>query len=299
MLPAVVLDVPADLASTAVQVAVSRCDKALGDGRCRRVEYGTAPGVLGYYAVLRWSEDEQLEIEFRAASAGGALLARRRLSFSANDSVESRWASAGLVVAALVAEADAGRARRTEAPQPPAHAPPRRHVVEAPPAYAWGLDVALSSGRGLTTGAGSWGGLLRPWFGVPTVPVIVLSSLRYAQGPDSPRLRWLSMSAGVGSRFGRPAALVNLELAGELVFERLVVAAQDPESGRSETGGQTRFGGRLGLNLALRASDCFRVLLGADVATLTPPVKIEVRDEVVGREPLVRAGVSVGARFAL
>lgn len=304
MLPVVVFDFPADLAASAAEVSVARCAEVLGDGRCRPLTGGAASGPIGYYAVVRSVEGEQLAIDFRVASPNGVLLAQRLLAFVKEDSIESRWASAGLVVAGLVAAADVAQQTVPVAPRKTPPAPPPRvdpvpaHSAPRPTSHAWGLDMGFAGARGLSGGADNWGPLLRPWLGVSGASgVVLLTTLRYEQGPQRPVLRWLSMSGGVGSRLGRPSALLNAELLGEVVLERLLVSGRDTVSGRTETGGQTRFGGKLGLNLALRVSTSFRLLFGADIATMAPPVRVEVGGVLVAREPAVRAGVNVGVRL--
>jgi len=96
---------------------------------------------------------------------------------------------------------------------------------------------------------------------------------------------------------GRRHSLAHAELISELVVERLFITAVEPESGRTESGGQSRFGGRVGINLALRATSQLRLLVGADAVAMTPPVNIEVKSVAVGYEPAGSFGFTAGLRF--
>ncbi len=301
MLPSVAIDVPSDLGPAVAQTVVSRCERVLGAGRCRIAAPDQVAGDVAYYAFVRTGDAEQLtfEIEFRSRSSAGTLLTRRRLEFSDRDAAESRWASAGLVVAGLVAAQPPLAPRRplakaAKAPKPPArlHAPPRTWDT-------WGLDVGVLTGPGLREGRYRRGAFARGWLTLPGAPALMAATtFHYASTFQEPALRWVTASAGLGARLGHSDSPLNAELIGELVVERLFITATEPASQRQESGGQARLGGRIGVNTAIHLWKGLRLVVGADASTLTPPVNIEISSVSVGHEPSGRFAFTGGLRFA-
>jgi hypothetical protein len=125
------------------------------------------------------------------------------------------------------------------------------------------------------------------------------ASVRFEERGGAASLTWWSVSGGLGARFGSSRSLLNAELLGELVFERLLVSAVDPSTRLEDHGGQNRFGGRLGANATIRVASGLRFLAGADASAMTPPVDIQVRGSLEGREPAVRLAFTTGVRFDL
>src|SRR6185369_15628127 len=140
------------------------------------------------------------KIEFHDRNPSGVLLEIRALSFSERDPPETRWASAGAVIAAFVAAREGNGvapARPQLRPLPPP-ATPRQHE-----ALAWNVDLALFTGPGLDRGAFRWGGLGRFYIALPQAPrMLGLVSLRYSERPQDPASAWWSASAGLGARVG-------------------------------------------------------------------------------------------------
>ncbi len=301
MLSTVVIDVPAEVAAETAAVATARCQQVLGSGRCLLRSEAAGSGGATYYARVSWEGANQavLHIVFLRGSATDTLLAERALAFSEADASESRWASVGLVVAGLVTDFDN---RDSRAGPAPAAAPAEKqpHRPAAPPAKpALGIDVGAFTGPALEEGAWRWGALVRGWYGFASNPhVLAVGGLRYSGRFEDPTLRWASVSLGFGSRLGSPSAPLSLDLVGELVGERVMLSASEPETGRSESAHQDRFGGRLGVNLALRVTQHVGVVLGAEASALTPSVRVVVRDQLVGREPSARFGVWCGLRLS-
>ena len=294
MLPGVVIEVPVEAAPAAASTAVGRCEQALGAGRCLMAS--DSVGARYHAQIVSEPDSRRLTIQFRRDSASGPLLAERVLVFAATDPPASRWASAGLVVAGLVA-AFAANAETMPAARP---LPRRQPAAAAPPSHALlGLDVAALGGPGLGDGAARLGGFGRFWYGWSSYPqVLGLMSVRYAARGSEPRLSWTSLGLGLATRVGSPAAFLTLELTGEVVAERLAVSATQAGTGQTADAQQTRVGGRIGLSVPLRLSQRWRLLVGGDAAAMTPPVKVEVENSVVGREPAARFAAFLGFRFA-
>src|SRR5262245_27870270 len=134
MATVVAIDVPADLPPVVAQAAVTECRNALGSERCiaSQAKHTIIPD---WYAIIRSDAVKQgrLRIEFRRSAPSGELVAQRILSFSERDPERSRWVSAELVVAALLAAEDA-----TTKPSP-MDVPPTRDVAPlAPDRHALG-----------------------------------------------------------------------------------------------------------------------------------------------------------------
>jgi hypothetical protein len=300
MVTVVALDVPADLAPSVADAVASSCQNAIGAGRCTLSHKLEASTSVAWYAVIRVDDGEQakLRIEFRRRSATGEMVAERALAFSARDVPENRWASAGLVVAGLVAAQDAS------APNPPPtkrekSEPPHERRSPRPPGLAWGADAGAVFGQGLQRGAYRVGAFGRGWVDAASSGMIGAVGVRFAEREGTTSLTWWSASAGFGARLGSGRNLVNAELLGELVFERLLVSTVDSSSGLEDRGGQNRFGGRLGANVTIRLARSLCFLGGADASAMTPPVDIQVRGTLEGREPPLRFAFTTGFRLDL
>jgi len=290
---AIAIDVPGEAAGIAAIIS-SSCEAAVGASRCPIAKDLKASSVVAWYAIVR-SEDAEgsrLRIELRDRSAIGVVVETRDLTFSENDRRESRWASAGVVIAALVAARDSPDAASTSThPTEPRFATPVRR--RAP----WGFDLAIIVGPGLDRGAYRVGGLVRGFVGLPRSPSVIGEfSLHYTERPGELDLSWLSASGGVGARIGNNRS-VSAELIGELVFERMFIAGRNVATGHEASSGQNRFGGRLGANVALRVWGGLGLVLGAEVSALRPSVDITFLDAKVGREPLVGVGLAAGIRI--
>jgi hypothetical protein len=294
---AVAIDFPLESAQIAVQTVSRSCEEALGEGRCPAAMDLKPAAVVTWYAVIHSDDQDlsKLRVEFRDRSAEGVLIETRNLTFSERDSVKSRWASAGAVIAALVAARDGTRVPSVSI----------RHDLETPPDWtgqaprsSWGIDLALLAGPGLDQGPYRLGGLLRGFLGlVPRAPgVLGVLSLRYATRPGDLNLTWVSGSLGMGAR-GQVAAFSS-ELTGELVFERILMSGENPLTGHKDSADQNRFGGRLGLTFAWAAWPTLAFIAGAEATAMRPALTISLADVRAGREPLVTFGLSAGIRFS-
>ena len=294
MVSGVVIEVPVEAAPAAAPVVVSRCAQALGAGRCLLA--GDNVGARYHAQIVSDPDARRLSIEFRRGSASGPILAERELIFALTDAPESRWASAGLVVAGLVAAFDASAATAGSAQQPP---PRRTSLAAAPNRAMLGVDVAALVGPGLADGPARLGGFGRFWYGWSSYSrVLGLASVRYAALASGPHVSWTSLGLGLETRVGSPDSLLSLELTGELVAERFAVSATQAGTGQTASARQNRVGGRLGLSVPVRLSQRLRLLVGGDAAAMTPPVKVEVESHVVGREPAARVVAFLGFRLA-
>ena len=284
---AVLVDVP-PIEAAAAASALKTCNAALGDGRCALA----GPGLAGdWYAVVRFEPDQKaaLSIELRDGSAGGTEVASSELVFTERDSLEERWASAGVVVAALVA------AQSAERPAEPAHVEPplaaqapisaRPLAPSAPAAAKWcwpRLDLGLTGGSEAGTRALRFGPFGRFGLALHGLPLFGFASAAYTvRGEGAPGLAWFSGTLGVGARAPFAGQHAALELRGEAVLESLSIQASD--GARTEGARRTRYGARLGLDLVGYLTSNLALLAGAELGLLRPGVQIVVNGVTVER----------------
>jgi hypothetical protein len=292
---AIATDIPGETGRAAPIVAKS-CEAAVGAGRCPLAQDLAASSVVAWYAVVRADDTEgsRLRIEFHDRLASGALVETRELAFSDRDSPDSRWASAGAVIAAFVAARDTPDGASTVRRNEPRSEPPREYD-----GVRWGADVAFVTGPGLDRGAYRWGALGRGFLGFPRTPhVLGVLSLRYAERPGDLDVSWASASLGFGVRSGNERSPFSAELLGELVVERMFVVGRNAATGHEGSSAENRFGGRLGANFAIGVWNGIALVLGADAAALRPSVDVTFLDARVGRTPIVEFGLSAGVRVS-
>jgi hypothetical protein len=291
---AIAIEIPGDAAHPAPIVSKS-CEAVVGDGRCPLAQELGASSVVAWYAIVRADDaaGSRLRIEFHDKSPTGAIVETRDLVFSERDDSESRWSSAGAVIAAFVAARDAPDAPPVpRRPDSAAAGPPRDTSVP------WGFDLAFVTGPGLDQGPYRTGVLGRGFVGLPRAPnVFAALSFRYAERPGNLDLSWVSASAGIGARTGGTHAVACVELLGELVVERMFIAGRSPITGHEGSSAENRFGGRLGSNGALAIWNALAIVVGAEVSVTRPSVDITFLDAKAGRTPTVEFATSFGLRY--
>jgi hypothetical protein len=292
---AIATDIPGETGRAAPIVAKS-CEAAVGAGRCPLAQDLAVSSIVAWYAIVRADDAEgsRLRIEFRDRLATGAVVETRDLVFSDRDNSDSRWASAGAVIAAFVAARDMTVA--SASPQKPEL---RIEPLSESPSVPWGLDLAFMTGPGLDRGSWRMGALGRGFLGFPRTPhVLGVVSLRYAERSGDVEIAWASASLGFGVRSGNEKSLLSAELLGELVVERMFVSGRNEATRHEGSSAENRFGGRLGVNAALGVWRSVALVLGAEASALRPSVEITFLDAKAGREPSVEFGFSGGLRVS-
>jgi hypothetical protein len=293
---AIAVEPPTD---AVVQVVAQSCEDAIGEGRCPDAAQLSPAEVVPWYALVRVEDPSALalKLEFHDRSASGTLIETRTLSFAERDPLASRWATVGAVIAAFVAARDSARAPPPASrprPLPPSGAAPKPSGTPG-----WDLDLAWLLGPGLDRGPYRFGGLGRGYLALPAARgVLGLLSLRYAEKPGDLELSWWSASCGFGGRLGRKTSSITFELTGEFAFEHLSMSAVDPSTNTRDSARQSRFGGRLSLNLALKVTHGLAWVVGAEVSALRPSVVISVGPDASGRLPAVSYAFSTGLRLS-
>ena len=282
MVFAVVLDVP-PVAAAAAARTLATCNAALGPEQCALAGAdASASKASHWYAVVRYGLDGQarLTIELYEGNRNGSRVARSELEFEERDSTEERWASAGVVVAALVLAQPGVPGQADQKPAPAEVARARPATVSAlPPPVArsrWlRLDVGITAGsevQGAPLRVGPFG---RFGIAFSSLPVFALSSVAYTVGSSrSADLAWLTGSVGAGVRVAFARQRVALEGRAEAVLETVDIRASDGE--RSESARRTRFGPRFGLDLSGYWARNWALVVGGEAGALSPRVVLDV-----------------------
>ncbi len=336
----VAIDVPPDTPPEYAAAVTGSCNAALGEGTC--VTGGDQPGLaspssLGepdaevesletsnvdterepteptprprWVAVVRWDDEgyRTLRIELRPGAEQPPAEARV-VAFTPADPPRQRWASAGLVVAALVS-------RRETIPRPPPIEPPPETEepikppppkepltlppADASPSHPWArIDLGSLAGPGLDSGPARLGGFLRVSVVPSAVPLALHAGTGIAARGGQPSVRWVNASAGATLRVGRWQAPLAAEVRGEGVRERVWFTADDPARDLTEIAKRWRFGGRFGGDVIVELSAPAALFFGADVSIMRPEVIISVSGDDIGNEPVVRWAGSMGLRVS-
>ncbi len=293
---AIAVDSDTDYGPQAVQVIAAACEEVIGEQRCP-VASQLEPGIVAaWYAVVHPNDAalSSVRIEFRDRTADGVLIEQRSISFSTRDGAKSRLASVGSVIAALAAAREGAPTR--PAPRVSVPPPPTAVFKPAPPAQApdWAVDLAALVAPTFGDGPYRWGGLARARLGFHRRPFALISA-RYALHTGNPSFTWWTVSAGVGARLGDRASLFDLELRGELVFERANIAVD--RAGQHDSTGQSGWGGRIGVDAVWATWRHCSLILGVDGTLVLPRIRVVVGNEEPTHIPSATLGLLFGARF--
>jgi hypothetical protein len=288
---AIAVDSATDYGPQAVQVVAAACEEVIGAHRCPVASDLPPGGVTAWYAVVHPNDRglSSVRIEFRDRSADGVLIEERVLTFSAQDSLQSRLISVGSVVAALAAAREGSLSRPPPSPPP---LPPEVPQEREPP--DWSIDLAALAVPALGEGPYRLGGLGRVHLGFYGRPFAV-ASVRYAAHPGDPSFSWASVSAGIGTRIADRAARFNVECSGEVVFERTNVAAVRGVD--QESAGQSGWGGRFGVGATWAMSPHVSAIVGAEGTLVLPAIDVVVGGQWATHVPSATLGLLVGVRF--
>jgi len=282
--PTVVVDVPS-VQAAAAERALETCNGALGSGACALANEG---GSARWYAVVRFDPERQavLLIQLYDGNTEGERVASTQLEFKDRDSELERWASAGVVVAALVA-AQSATAESEPAPEPiqpppPAPRPPPQALratqreARAPSPSIWArLDLGATGGSELSNGTLRFGPLARIQLAFADAPAFVCASGAYTiRGAGTPDLTWVTGSLGFGAHLGFAQQRLALELRAEAALESVSIHASN--GARSDNASRTRFGPRFGLDFGGYFRKNLGLFAGLEAAVLRPRVDINV-----------------------
>ncbi len=279
--PAVVVDVP-PVQAAAAERALATCNAALGNGACTLANSGTS---ARWYAVVRFDPERQevLSIQLFEGNTDSPRIASSQLEFKDRDTELERWASAGVVVAALVAAQTA--AEPEVKPEPvPAPVPPPPPRLPAPPPIpprvlspaAWvRLDLGATGGSELANGTLRFGPLARLGLAFEGAPLFLYGSGAYTvRGAGTPDLTWVTGALGLGAHVGFAQQRLALEVRAEAVLESVSIHASN--GSRAENASRTRLGPRFGLDFSGYFAKNLGLVAGLEAAVLRPRVDINV-----------------------
>jgi hypothetical protein len=296
---AVAIHVESEVSPDLLEATVRSCDVALGADHCRLSDGPPEDDV--FYATVRIDEPSgdtaHITVQRHAA---GPLLTERDLAFTSEDSPAERWASVGVVIAALVA--DRARVEKPPPPAPPKPPPPvprhLRHLTPPPkPAHPVRIDLL-----GRVSHATSFefppelGGMLRGSLALDGSPFFVTLGGGYAvRVGRKTSLSFPLARLGAGFRWGVPDARWAAELRVAGILERWLVAASEP--GRSESGDVWRVGVSAGLDGIWGFSRSWQLVAGAEAEFRTPRVTIDVAGKTYEQVPVAGWAIALGPRF--
>lgn len=288
-----------------VDAAVEGCNQALGDERCApaRSETNTE-----WVATITWSDAEYRLAHVLLVRPGQepAEEVTRDVEFGPEDPLEQRFRAVGLIVAAYViasghATPEQPEPLPSEPPEPPLGAPPKALAPPKAPEPRrrgkWGLDGAALMGGDLARERIGLGGMLRPWWRPPQLPLFALMQGRWMRSGNRLQAEWVSSSLGLGAHLQPRGARLGIELRIEGVAQHVSLLASDARTQRVERAEAWRFGARGGVDFVVDVAESWALFVGGDASALRPRLVVDVAGEAVGRErPVLWEGLA-GIRF--
>lgn len=301
MLPGVVfIDLPEQTPRVWVEALTSACQAALGPGRCvegpeARASYWRATVIAGDDA-----SGPVLRVELYDGDAG-RLESARRLRFQEIDPERQRWASAGVVIAAMVS---AGEAGRTLAPEPidvapldaPPPAPERPLSEPARPKRLW-VDAAALVERGFASRPPGLGARIDVGSRPTSWPLLLGAGIS-ASWTRSP-LDSFRVTAGAGPGWRLLDGAVAWDVSAQARVQRYAVFASRTQEGveHTDSGSEWRSGAALNTRVAFRVLDSLGLFLDADGGWYLPEIPVTSENRPVGRVAPFNFGIAAGLRW--
>ncbi len=292
MLDASIVQIEAQAADSAVNVAVASCEAALGRGRCVSEQPAGEVSDAWRARVSNTQADSLTwRIEF-GAPGDPSSLQFRDIHFIEADGERERWMTVGVVVAAMVVAEQAADQRditpqfpnevlqilrRQEPPQQPGVEPPTAPIQ---PTYGQlAVDMGLAAGWLPDSQRLQFG----PQLGVQhrfELPIVVRGQLSYLRGQSSvSALELWEAALGAGAYLRPRAGALSAQASAMLIAERAFVTADDPLSSEEQTQAATRLGAGLDLMAAWHWSDTLALALTARASYKNPQLTLEVRGQ--------------------
>jgi hypothetical protein len=291
---AVAIHLAPELAPEFALRTLKSCEAALGAEQCRLTDETTSDD--DFYAIVT-SDREGVSAHIVLLRHGATQPTERDISFAPEDPPGDRWASVGVVIAALVT-AESGRTPAPVHQRPLPPAPKPKPVAPPPPAlHPLRIDVLAELARVTKPSyPAELGGVLRVALAPSRSPFFLSASGGYsARLAPQPDIAIVPIAAGGGYRWGKPDALWGAELHVDGLAEWWRLSAAEP--GRSEWRGVWRFGGSAGMDGTWGFLPALQAVVGASVQVLAPQVDVAVRAQSVEWVPPVGAALIAGFRF--
>lgn len=320
----VTVDLPAGTPAHTLQRVINSCNAALGPQRCRAAQ---RDGNDATWLAVVLIDGNVLEIQlFREADRSrigylgkrGSPVDQRRITFGKADSDSDRYVTVGLLVAALAAAQPATPVGSSTIDLPPTGATPvgpstvgpsplasghNADPLRAPPPFAapsptaphLGLEAALVFGPGLSRGQPRWGGALGLWWMAHDPRLGIGASLGYAASRQSIDVTWVTATGGLISQLTDWQARFQLLLSLEAIIQRANASAE--RDGQLQSQGVTRWGGRLGARVGVKAAAGLHPWLGGQLTLLRRAFEVRLGDEPLGTDEALGLSVMVGLTF--
>jgi hypothetical protein len=294
----VAIHVEAGVAPQLTAAAVRSCEAALGDGQCR-----LDVALPSDFHASIVASDERLDaahVEIRKEE-GAPPVVTRDFSFAPEDTPRERWASAGVLIAALVVAEARAEPPPPKEPAPPPVEPPRRAPPPPPPEPPRGPSLRIDL-RGLVA--------RRLTRGPPEVGAELGASLLFGDGPwlggialagahrpsEEPSVTWFSVAAGPGLRAGGRDATLAAEFKVGALLEYWRLSASG--GGRSESAGELRAGAYAGVDGLWAVHRRWILSLGVEGRFVAPQLKVDISGNEVESVPSLGVLLCAGVRFA-
>jgi hypothetical protein len=272
------------------------CSDALKHRACisgDEPEGGAAAPYATAVIVLPDGTDRHVRIALERFDATPVRLMNRETRFADEDPIVERWRTVGLVIAALVGEAEAPLESATE---PEDRLSPGRAARGSAP---W-IGVSALAGPGLDDGSVRLGAVVHGAIVFRPSPVFLVASLGHALRPlDEQKLdvRWTTFAVGGGARAVVPHADLGLRLRLEVLLEYLQASSS---SGAAVSGGGSQLspGLRGGAEAIWPASGTLAVTLGFSVWSLPGGTAIRLDQRELGSSPWLSYAGLLGGQWS-
>ncbi len=267
---------------------VASCARASGEALCVRQADALAPAAR-YLAVVSVTPEGKLHVALRSR-ADGRVQRERELVFVSSNYGAEHWNSTGLVIAALVADAEPPPNVEALAPRPRA----ADTSSGRPERAVWvRVDISGVATPGFDFDPWRLGAELKLAFGSPSFPLYPAVAVRWLTANGRVQSRALSAAIGAGVRLIHLSAdrvALRLELAA--VSSALLVSATTNDG--AEQSFRTRYGARLGLSSSFRLAPALHAFLGAEASWFGQRAAVELDGHRLGAEPRYVPGFATG-----
>ena len=258
----------------------SSCSEAARPRTC--VVASDAPPQAATARVV-WASASVARVEVDPAPGRSAIITRS-ITFRAEDGIDDRWQSLGLVLGALLAD---------NAPARP-EAPPRRRSP-----LVW-IDGGVELGNGLDPGPLRRGGWLRAGFRPPGLPAFLGIGAGYALSDGAAHdvePAWTTLAVGVGLTWTLEPLHLAVRPRADLIAEHLVAEIGPPN--RSDSGSRWIPGGAASLELVWPSRSTVSVVAGGEARFVSGGTAVHVGREKVASFPALGSSVLVGLEVTL
>ena len=269
---------------------VASCARVSGEALCVRQSDALAPAAR-YLAVVSVTPEGKLHLALRSR-VDGSVQRERDLVFVSSSFGPEHYNSAGLVIAALVADAEPPPTVESPAPRPAA-ADIARSAAPVQRAVWVRVDISAVATPGFDFDPWRVGGELKLAFGSASFPLYPVVAVRWLTANGRVQSRALSTAIGAGVRLihlSEDKVALRLELAA--VSGTLLASATTNKG--AEQSFRTRYGARLGLSSSFRLAPALQAFLGAEASWFGQRAAVELDGQRLGAEPRYVPGFATG-----